>query len=125
MKRYSFLWVTLVLFGSAFIGHWVYAWFAYVDEQQQISQPVQVNGYLVEILRDTFENWQSEFLQLAWQVAGLAFLYYAGSPQSRGDDERMEEKLDALLRRLEPEQADAIIKDLDARFPGRRPNDRA
>lgn len=125
MKRYSFLWVTLVLFVGAFAGHWIFAWLAYADEQRQLAQPIEVNGYLVEVLRDTFENWQSEFLQLAWQVAGLAFLYYAGSPQSRGDDERMEEKLDAMLRRMAPEQAESIIKDLDIRFPGRKPNDRA
>lgn len=68
-------------------------------------------------MRDTFENWQSEFLQLIWQVAGLAFLYYAGSPQSRGDDERLEEKLDILLRRIAPEQAEAVIADLEKRYP--------
>lgn len=27
-------------------------------------------SYVVEMLRDTFENWQSEFLQLLWQVVG-------------------------------------------------------
>lgn len=28
--------------------------------------------------------WQSEFLQLLWQIGGLAFLLYGGSPQSKG-----------------------------------------
>lgn len=28
------------------------------------------------MMRDTFENWQSEFLQLLWQVAGLAILLH-------------------------------------------------
>jgi hypothetical protein len=124
MRRYSFVWVSGVLFLGAFIGHWIFAWLAYAAEQQQHAQPLEVSGYLVEVLRDTFENWQSEFLQVAWQVAGLAWLYYAGSPQSRGDDERMEEKLDALLRKLEPETAEAVIRDLDTRFPGRKPHDR-
>ena len=40
--------------------------------------------------RDTLENWQSEFLQLMWQVGGLAFLLYVGSPQSKEGDERVE-----------------------------------
>ena len=39
------------------------------------------------------ENWQSEFLQLMWQVAGLSFLLYVGSPQSKESSERIEEKI--------------------------------
>jgi hypothetical protein len=35
------------------------------------------------MMRDTLENWQSEFLQLIWQVAGLAILLHVGSPQSK------------------------------------------
>nr|WP_206022424.1 DUF6766 family protein [Pseudoflavitalea sp. G-6-1-2] len=42
-----------------------------------------VNDYLILMMRDTMENWQSEFLQLIWQVAGLAFLLFLGSPQSK------------------------------------------
>lgn len=119
MKRYSFLWVTLVLFITSLIGHWLFGWMAFVDEQAAHHEAVRIAPYLTLMARDTFENWQSEFLQLAWQVAGLALLYYAGSPQSRGDDERMEGKLDALLKRLDPDNAEAIIRKLDDRYPGR------
>lgn len=120
MRRYSFLWVTLVLFLGSFVGHWLFGWFAFVDEQKAHHEPVETGAYLVLMARDTFENWQSEFLQLAWQVAGLALLYYAGSPQSKGDDERMEGKLDALLKRLDPDGAEALIRSLDERYPGRQ-----
>ena len=34
-------------------------------------------------MRDTLENWQSEFLQLIWQVVALTYLWYIGSPQSK------------------------------------------
>ena len=27
-------------------------------------------SYLIHTMRDTLENWQSEFLQLLWQVGG-------------------------------------------------------
>lgn len=46
----------------------------------------------------TFENWQSEFLQLIWQAAGLALFLFWGSSQSKESDERLEAKVDALLR---------------------------
>jgi len=55
-------------------------------------------GFLPQFLSSTFENWQSEFLQLIWQAAGLALFYYWGSSQSRESDDRVEAKLDALLR---------------------------
>jgi hypothetical protein len=119
LKRYSFLWVTGAIFLVSLVGHWWFGWQAYLNEQAQHGQSPEVNGYLIEMMRDTLENWQSEFLQLIWQVAALAFLYYAGSPQSRGDDERMEAKLDMLLRKVEPEVADRVIKELDRKYPGR------
>jgi hypothetical protein len=117
MKKYSFLWVTGAIFVITLIGHWWFGWYAYVSEATDHGQAPQVRDFLVEIGRDTLENWQSEFLQLCWQVAGLSFLYYAGSPQSRGDDERMEAKIDALLRKLDPEIAEDLIAELDREHP--------
>jgi hypothetical protein len=58
----------------------------------------QFSEFITEASRDTFENWQSEFLQLLWQVVGLAYFLYIGSPSSKENDDRMEAKLDALLR---------------------------
>jgi hypothetical protein len=99
-SRYGYLWVTLGFFLISLAGHWIFAWHAYVDEQQAHGRPVELSGYLVEVSRDTLENWQSEFLQLMWQVAGLAYLFYIGSPQSKEGDDRKEEKLDLILEKL-------------------------
>src|SRR5215211_7646636 len=102
-KRYGFAWVTIALFLITLTGHWIFGWFAYVSEQQAHQQPVVTSEYTVQMMRDTLENWQSEFLQLVWQVGGLALFLYLGSPQSREGDERKEAKLDAILRRLGPD----------------------
>jgi hypothetical protein len=117
LKKYGFLWVTLVLFVGSLAGHWTLAWYAYVDEQAAHNQPIEVMSYLVEVSRDTLENWQSEFLQLIWQVAGLTFLLYLNSPQSREGDERKEEKIDHILRMLDPEKAEKTISALDQKYP--------
>jgi hypothetical protein len=117
LKDYSYVWITLLLFIGSLIGHWTFAWYAFVDEQEAHRQPVEVNQYITEVARDTFENWQSEFLQLIWQVAGLAYLWYLGSPQSKEGDERKEEKIDALLRKLHGKQGDKIIAELDKKYP--------
>ena len=89
---------------------------SFVSEQQAHGQPVEVSQYLVQMSRDTFENWQSEFLQLLWQVGGLAILLFLGSPQSKEGSDRMEAKLDAVLRKLDPDKADRLIAELDDTF---------
>jgi hypothetical protein len=66
--------------------------------------------------RDTLENWQSEFLQLLWQVGGLALFFYAGSPQSRDGDERKEAKLDIIIRAIDPQDGDRKIAMLDHEY---------
>jgi hypothetical protein len=91
-SKYGYLWITLAFFALSLVGHWLFGWFAYVNEQQTHAAPVEVSDYTIQMLRDTLENWQSEFLQLIWQFAGLAILLYVGSPQSREGDERKEAK---------------------------------
>lgn len=97
LTRYGFVFVTGGFFLVTLAGHWIFGWFAYVQEQQAHAQPVAASEYTVLMLRDMFENWQSEFLQLIWQVAGLAILLHVGSPQSKEGQERLEAKIDAVL----------------------------
>ncbi|EYD77561.1 hypothetical protein Rumeso_00727 [Rubellimicrobium mesophilum DSM 19309] len=115
-KRYGYTWVTAVLFAASLVGHWALAWGAYAEDQRTHGQEPELKGYLLETGRDTLENWQSEFLQLIWQVAGLSLLLHVGSPQSREEDDRLEEKIDAILRAVSPKDADRILAELDARF---------
>jgi hypothetical protein len=115
-SRYSYTWITLALFFIALIGQWLFGWFAYVDEQQAHNQPIDVSAYTVQLLRDTLENWQSEFLQLVWQVAGLAFLFHVGSPQSKEEDERLEAKIDEILRQVDSKSGANTIRELDRRY---------
>jgi hypothetical protein len=118
-KAYGYAWVTLGFFLISLVGHWLFGWFAYVDEQQAHAQPIRASAYLVEMMRDTLENWQSEFLQLLWQVGGLAILLYVGSPQSKEGDDRLEAKIDEILRKVDPQHAEHIIQTLDEDYAGR------
>jgi hypothetical protein len=115
-SRYSYTWVTLALFILALAGHWVFGWFEYVEQQRQHNQAVEVSAYVTQLMRGTLENWQSEFLQLIWQVAGLSFLYHVGSTQSREAEDRMEAKIDELLRTADPRNGAVKIRELDQRF---------
>ena len=97
--------------------HWTFAWFSYAQEEAEHNQPLELNGYFNQTMRDTMENWQSEFLQLMWQVGGLSFLLYVGSPQSKESEQRLEKKLDAILQKIEPEKAQEIIETLKKEYP--------
>jgi uncharacterized protein DUF6766 len=78
-------------------------------------------GYFTHTMRDTMENWQSEFLQLMWQVGGLSFLLYIGSPQSKESSERMEAKIDLLIKNMkeltdDPEKVQVMLNEIDKKY---------
>jgi hypothetical protein len=81
------------------------------------GQPIEVRNYIIETAKDTLENWQSEFLQLVWQVGGLALFFFVGSPQSKEGDDRREAKLDIILSKLDPDHYQDVLKRLERQYP--------
>ncbi len=63
------------------------------------------------------ENWHPEFLQLMWQVGGLSFLLMVGSPQSKTESDRQEEKIDYLIKKLDPQNAQQILQEMEKKYP--------
>jgi hypothetical protein len=116
-RKYGYLWVTLIFFLFSVAGHWISAWYVYETEQADHNSPVDLGDYALQTFRDTMENWQSEFLQLIWQIAGLAYLLYIGSPQSKEGDERKEEKIDFLINSMDPKRGPEFIKKLKEKYP--------
>lgn len=117
MKRYAYAWITAVFFLVSMLGHWLFGWWAFVDEASEHHQTPALTAYLIEMGRDTLENWQSEFLQLLWQVVGLAYFLYVGSPASKEYDDRLEAKIDELIRMAAgDEKAQALIDQIDERY---------
>jgi hypothetical protein len=117
IKKFGFAWVTLGFLAVSLVGHWLFGWFAYVDEQQLHDAPVETGGYVIEMLRDTFENWQSEFLQLLWQVVGLTLLLYVGSPQSKESEDRTEKMLEEIMKKVDPKGADKTLAEIEKQYP--------
>ena len=115
-KKYAYAWITIGFFLVSLVLHWLFGWYAFQDEAREHGQNPELNSYLVEMGRDTFENWQSEFLQLLWQVVGLAYFLYVGSPTSKENDDRVEAKIDALLRITGGDKAEELIDDIDHHY---------
>ena len=48
-----------------------------------------------------------------WQIVGLAYFLYVGSPASKENDDRLEAKIDALLELVGQERGLALIGEID------------
>jgi hypothetical protein len=57
--------------------------------------------YWDAFLASMFENWQSEFLQLASFVILATYMIHRGSPQSRDTDDEMAEDIKAIRKKLD------------------------
>jgi hypothetical protein len=101
-KAYSFALVTGVLFVASWAGQFVFQAVEFGNDAREHGQAFEWAQYWPAFLAATFENWQSEAAQIIWQVAGLAWFYHWGSTQSREGEQRIEAKLDELLRRGDP-----------------------
>ena len=64
------------------------------------------------------ENWQSEFLQLSWQIGGLMILFAVASPQDRIGQERKEKILEKLLElEMSKDNYSQFINNLKEKYP--------
>ena len=78
------------LFAVSLIGQAVAGWRAQIEELQSHNRPlIGFLDYLTtgHFLSATFENWESEFLQMAVYVLLTVFLFQKGSAESKKPDE--------------------------------------
>jgi hypothetical protein len=104
LRNYSLSLVLGALFLLSWLFHLLTGWKAFVAEQKEHGAPAMFwgdDGYIWEFLKQTFENWQSEFLQLLAMVVLTAFLIHKGSAESRDQTDRMERKIDEIKRAFE------------------------
>jgi hypothetical protein len=107
-REYSLGWVLLALFLASWVMQSWAGWREFEREQRTHQESAQVfgtDGYVWTWAEATFENWQSEFLQLFAFVTLTTFLIFRNSPESRDGDEEMKETLARLERRLEDLQS--------------------
>ena len=79
----------LTLFLISIVGHALTGWSAYNEEQlQHASERIGLAQYLGSghFTSTVFENWESEFLQMAIFVVLTAYLFQRGSPESKDPD---------------------------------------
>ena len=117
-KKRGYLYVTLMFFAITWLLHGITAYNQFIEEQYQHGQPVAMNLFWNEFIRQTMENWQSEFLQLSWQIGGLMILFAVASPQDRIGEERKEKILEKLLElEMSKDDYSQFMNNLKEKYP--------
>ena len=81
--------VLLLLFAASIAGQWIAGWHVAVADAARHGAPaLSLAAYTgsPEFLSSVFENWESEFLQMAAYVILTAMLIQRGSAESRDPD---------------------------------------
>lgn len=104
--------VLLGLFCFSFLGQYLTGYAEYNDSQREHNQPtVTYLEYLGEghFIEATFENWESEFLQMGMYVVLTIFLFQKGSSESK--EPGRTERVDIIPEKtMLSEDAPAIVK---------------
>jgi hypothetical protein len=117
-KKRGYLYATIAFFAVSWLIHGITAFNQFVEEQNQHGQQIEMNVFWNEFIRQTTENWQSEFLQLSWQIGGLMILFAVASPQDRPSDQRKEKILEKLLEiEMDKKEYDQFMKSLEKKYP--------
>jgi hypothetical protein len=102
LRNWGAVFIILALFVGSTTGQWVFQWEEFASEQSAHGQEADLSSFLPAFLAATFENWQSEFLQLAIQALLIASfvqakLFRADYSADKEDVARLEAKLDRVL----------------------------
>jgi len=106
-KNYGLSIVLATLFLVSWVGQAITQWKEQANEAEQHGETLTMEQFMPSFWSATFENWQSEFLQLLTFVMLTAVLIHKGSHESKDTDEEMMHRLKAIQRELESIKAQA------------------
>ena len=94
--------LAVLFLGSLALQTWT-GWVEHVSKQRADGLPAEAfgpDGYVWSWAQATFENWQSEFLQVFVFILLTTFLLHRGSHESTDSDEAMMARLGRIEQRL-------------------------
>ena len=103
-RDYSLSIVVGILFLLSFVLHGIFGWWQYVADQAQNESPATFwgpDGFVVYFGEWTFQNWQSEFLEVLLLIVLTASLVHKGSHESKDGEEEIKARLGRIEKRLE------------------------
>jgi hypothetical protein len=107
-RDYSLTIVIGTLFLISFVLHVVFGWWQYSADQAANGQAATVfgwDGFVIYFGEWTFQNWQSEFLEVLLIITATVYFVHKGSPESRDGDDEMKATLERIEKRLDELEA--------------------
>jgi hypothetical protein len=107
-RNYSLSATLAALWIVFWVIHTISGWVEFVAEQGEHGATAELfgpDGYVWVWLKSTFENNQSEMLQLFTFVVLTTYLVHRNSPESRDSQERMEQMLKRIERKVGAQQS--------------------
>ncbi len=100
-RRWGAVWLLVLLFIGSWTGQFITQLHRFRTEAQAHGVPFQWGEYMHDFLAHSFENWQSEWLQLVFQAILLLGAKHWIIQAAAEDLERLETKIDSLNERLD------------------------
>ena len=103
-RVYSLSITVFAMFAASFVLHAIFGWWQYAADQASQGQDATLwgwSGYWVYFGEWTFQNWQSEFLEVFVLIVATAYLIHKGSHESKDGEDEMKATLKRIERRLD------------------------
>jgi hypothetical protein len=103
-RDYSLSLVVGLMFLASFVLHAVFGWWQYAADQANLGKEATLwgsDGYAVYFGEWTFQNWQSEFLEVLVLIVLTSFLIHKGSHESKDSQDRLEAKVDRIEAKVD------------------------
>ena len=103
-RDYSLTIVVGTFFVVSFLLHTIFGWWQYsADQKSHGEEPTLFgdSGYVIYWGEWTFQNWQSEFLEVIVLIVATAYFIHRGSHESKDSDDEMKAILQRIEKRLD------------------------
>jgi succinate dehydrogenase hydrophobic anchor subunit len=103
-RDYNLSIVVAAMFIGSFVLHAMFGWWQYVADQAQHGGEATFwgfDGYVVYFGEWTFQNWQSEFLEVFVLIVLTAFLIHKGSHESKDSQDKMQQAIDRIEKKVD------------------------
>jgi len=103
-RDYSLSLVLGAMFLASFVLHAVFGWWQYAADQATAGSTATLwgpSGFVIYFGEWTFQNWQSEFLEVLVLIVLTSFLVHKGSHESKDSQDRLEAKIDRIEQKVD------------------------
>jgi uncharacterized protein DUF6766 len=103
-RDYSLSLLVGTMFLVSFVLHAIFGWWQYAADQASNGAQATFwgfDGYVVYFAEWTFQNWQSEFLEVLALIVLTTYFIHKGSHESRDSQDEMQASIERIERKVD------------------------